>query len=635
VLAAMRDGDFNLPAGCSVEYSLDVVEMMRELAKISRRSGLEDYCRSYLEEEGSRPSAAQAFRAGYNPAATRASHGSWYALLDDLDMLSQAEAATFRTAGEVLAGLEKEPVTKSYKLVTLRALLHDGALRSGAPLEQVAVTARQLVLSDPRLLRDATTEEFPDLATATKERWAAYWRKWPIAAWTGELRGEPGRWFRIAGDRLVPRFSIEEELGMSFDAMVAEIVEYRLARYLIGREPPATGVMICKLGHTDGRPLLWLDRQRYPDIPEGEVSFVAEGREHRGRFVKIALNTASIPGEKGNALHALLRGWFGPSAGHPGTNHQVVLERVDGQLVMRPTGVAALEADAEILPLFPNYRVACGSFDPAEWADHGARPLTVRPRRAEKLATDRQFVCYARGDSMAGGEDPIANGDPLLLEWITGASASELVGERVLVEQTSHEGVSQTLKLLERSGTGFELASTNDAYPTIAGQADMRIAARLRRRLDQSEINALASHIGEAFKRQDVPPLYGHEFNPGNWGTSGHVSLPGHVVLFVTLEKSDQMQHGAEYVDHFNTPERFVWSSQTSAGPETKKGREVLSALETGIQIHLWVRRHKTDGAYTYLGLVVPLSHEGDRPMSVGFRLLSPVPTDIWKLLQS
>ena len=102
----------------------------------------------------------------------------------------------------------------------------------------------------------------------------------------------------------------------------------------------------------------------------------------------------------------------------------------------------------------------------------------------------------------------------------------------------------------------------------------------------------------------------------------------------MTLEKSDQMQHGAEYVDHFDTRERFVWSSQSSAGPETKKGREILNALETGTQIHLWVRRRKTDGAYTYLGLIVPLRHEGDRPMSVGFRLLSPVPGDAWRVLQ-
>jgi hypothetical protein len=60
-------------------------------------------------------------------------------------------------------------------------------------------------------------------------------------------------------------------------------------------------------------------------------------------------------------------------------------------------------------------------------------------------------------------------------------------------------------------------------------------------------------------------------------------------------------------------------------GPDRKKGREILDALDTGTSVHLWVRRRKTDVAFIYLGLVVPTSHEGDRPMSVGFRVLTPV----------
>ena len=69
----------------------------------------------------------------------------------------------------------------------LRALLHDGTLRSGAPIEQVGETSRTLVLADPRLVRDVDENEIPDVSTATSEAWRAYWRRWPIAAWAGEL----------------------------------------------------------------------------------------------------------------------------------------------------------------------------------------------------------------------------------------------------------------------------------------------------------------------------------------------------------------------------------------------------------------------------------------------------------------
>jgi hypothetical protein len=233
---------------------------------------------------------------------------------------------------------------------------------------------------------------------------------------------------------------------------------------------------------------------------------------------------------------------------------------------------------------------------------------------------------------MEGGTDPIRHGDPLLLEWVTTGGARDFVGQRVLVEYHDAGGLSAALKILTREGDGYRLESANPDHPAIAGGSSMRIVARLVRRLAQSELNPLARHIGGRFKRQDVPALYGLEYNPGNW-QSGHVSLPGDAVLFVTLTKTDQMAWGADYVDHFEGPETFVWSSQTSVGPESKKGREILDALETGTAIHLFVRSKKTDVAFTYLGLVVPLSYERERPMSVRFRLLTPVAAPTTKQL--
>jgi hypothetical protein len=93
------------------------------------------------------------------------------------------------------------------------------------------------------------------------------------------------------------------------------------------------------------------------------------------------------------------------------------------------------------------------------------------------------------------------------------------------------------------------------------------------------------------------------------------------------------MTWGADYVDHFEGLDTFVWSSQTSTGPDGKKGREVLEALSTGTLIHLWARRRKTDVAFVYLGLIVPVTHEGAKPMSVRFRLLAPLTSDLHRQL--
>ena len=93
------------------------------------------------------------------------------------------------------------------------------------------------------------------------------------------------------------------------------------------------------------------------------------------------------------------------------------------------------------------------------------------------------------------------------------------------------------------------------------------------------------------------------------------------------------MGWGSEYVDHFEDERTFVWSSQASTSPDGKKGREILDALETGKAIHLWVRRRKTDVVFFYVGRIVPESHTGSKPMSVRFRLLTPVARELWRRL--
>lgn len=127
--------------------------------------------------------------AGYNPASARAGHGHWFAFLDDAGLLTEREREVARRHGDVLAGFEKEAITKSYKLVAIAALLQIGALRAGADVAEVAWTARKIVTGDPRLIADTRSEEMPDPASASAEDWRGYWLKWPLSAWAGRLRG--------------------------------------------------------------------------------------------------------------------------------------------------------------------------------------------------------------------------------------------------------------------------------------------------------------------------------------------------------------------------------------------------------------------------------------------------------------
>jgi superfamily II DNA or RNA helicase/diadenosine tetraphosphate (Ap4A) HIT family hydrolase/HKD family nuclease len=625
VLQALENKDFGLPAGCSVNYDLTVVDMLRKLSRTTTRDAIEEYCRSYMEEEGLRPTAAQTFRAGHDPAILATKYSSWFAFLRTADLLGEREAAVVDAHGDTLRAFQTESITKSYKLVTIRALLHDGALRTGEDITHTAETSRELLLSDPRLVREVPAKEFPDLAGAPADKWARYWREWPIAhlTGTGSSAARPNTLFRLESDRIVPTFAIRDAFGEVFDSMVAELTEYRLASYLVNKDKSTTRTWACRLAYADGHPVIRLDRRQHPDLPSGQVTFVADGVEYQASFAKGTVAFATREDTAGNALPGLLRGWFGPSAGHPGTSHTVELEQIDGTLLLRPGAVNSGDLDVDYVPLFGDYTVACGPGARSSWSDHAATEIAIKRQAGHDLAPSSHFVCFAHGDSMDGGSDPIRNGDPLLFEWITGGSVRDYVDQPVLVETAGKSGVAGTLKVLRRRGLGYMLESNNPAVPPIEGQSDMRPVARLLSKLDQQDINPLASRIGEQFTSRDVPALYGEVFNPGNW-QSGHVSLKKHAILFVTLEKrADRTQ----YVEHFEAPDVFVWSSQSSTRPEGKKGKEILRALETGMCVELWMRRK--GGPFTYLGRVVPLSHEGSQPMLVMFRLLTPLSREL------
>lgn len=625
VIDAMRTGNFDLPAGCSISYELEVVDMLRALVKMRPDDRIAQYCRDYTEEHGQRPTALQVYRAGLNPDQPRRIHGNWFSYLDHLELLDEAEAAAARSAADVLTGFQVEPVTKAYKLITLKAMVLDGTLRSGASEEQIARRAHDLICGDPRLIAETTSKELPDPTTVDMDTWVNYWRRWPLAAWAGELRKESG-WFSLNGDQFTPRFSVDPSHGEAFDAMVAELLDYLLARHLLrvrANEASSTH-FTAKVSHSAGSPILRYDRAKFPQIPEGEVEFLAEGRLHIGRFVKIAMNVAHETRGGDGTLVTLLRGWFGPSAGLPGTSHQVEMELVDNRWVMRPLGLRAVGTGAAVVAMYPSFEVACGDFDrPADSRDSAS---VVELRTALDHDPTTVFVAYARGDSMNAGPTPIHHGDPLLLQWATRGRVDHL-GQIVLAKRHLPDQTAAALKRLESDGAGgYRLESTNPSYPPIPGSSSLRVVARLVRVLDQTEINPLADHIGQAFARAQIPPLYNQEFNPGNWN-SGHVSLDGHVVLFITLDKDG---HTATYSDHFEDPDTLMWSSQMSTTPESKKGREILGALDDGTQIHLWIRGRKSDRAFEYCGLGVPMSHEGASPMSVEFRLLTPLSSDTW-----
>lgn len=320
-LRRMLTDGFTLPPGCKVHYELTAVETLLDLLPSGSGSRLESFVQAWVEERGVRPTAVQTSRAGFNPAAAP---GTWFAFLDEGGHLADDEARTVRRHGALLAEVAGMSINKSYKLVALRALLRGGWLASPAPAAELAATSRWLVLRDPRLVADVVSATTPDPSAMTLAQWESYWRKWPLAHLA------KGGFFRLSDATFGLVNPASPEDAPKLTALIDELLDWRLTRYL-GRVAPGAGAganagMILTVSHTDGKPILRFDRASMPDLPVGRgVPVDIGGRTIDMDFMKIAVNVAREAPGGPNILADVLRGWFGPDAGRPGTWHQVRL----------------------------------------------------------------------------------------------------------------------------------------------------------------------------------------------------------------------------------------------------------------------------------------------------------------------
>jgi hypothetical protein len=140
--------------------------------------------------------------------------------------------------------------------------------------------------------------------------------------------------------------------------------------------------------------------------------------------------------------------------------------------------------------------------------------------------------------------------------------------------------------------------------------------------------------LWRAYSREEIPTLFGFQFSTAIWN-AGFVPRPGHIFLLTTLDKSG---HGSQfqYKDHFVSATEFEWQSQNRTTQE--KGQDIQKHVERGIAVHLFVRDQKKrsgggSAPFIYCGDVDFRKWEGDKPITVRWRLRDAVPDRLWDTL--
>lgn len=526
-------GLVELPSGCSVHVELEAKDL---LARLMPRGGgeVQRVYRELRESRGIRPTAGELQRLGYLPSTLRKSgHASWFDFVKSEGDLTEAQLASLSGLGPFLSEVETTNMTKAFKMVLLEALLEADAMQEGLPISELAARSHRVLRRSPELWKDvADKERFDRLEDTNAAAWQAYWRKNPVAAWMGENNKRTRAWFRIDGDWMVPDLPWPATASEAAVDMVRELVDYRLAKYRARHGAPEDlSAFDCKLTWNQRDPILKLpSRAKRSDVPEGDTEVRLPGGEvWTFGFRKQFCNTARPPGERGNQLPDLLRGWFGPSAGHPGTDFHVrFAPSPDGWWLERLGEVLQLRTRGR-LRTYPDLRAAAGAVTEAH--DHLEADEVVLPAEVEG---DDVFALRAAGSSMHGGSDPIRDGDWLVLRLCRGEPLPAVEGRIALLQISDPDtGNSFQLKRIVRDsrGAGWILRSDNRAAKSFTATADTTPIAKLVATIPPER---LAPQPGALVPEAQLAEAFGLDERPTTGRVGGHlffmVETPGALI---------------------------------------------------------------------------------------------------------
>jgi superfamily II DNA or RNA helicase/diadenosine tetraphosphate (Ap4A) HIT family hydrolase/HKD family nuclease len=496
----VKDATPELPEGCKVDIELEAIELMRDMLPENSRSSIVREYRELREARGQRPTAVEMYRLDLNVPRLRQKHGSWFGFVANEGDLDEDEEKALEAGESWFQDLESTRLNKSFKMVVVQALLEADALGTGMPVCDLADRSHAILIRNPELFQDITsTSEIEDPRNPDSDNWRRYWDKWPLQVWAGD-RGskDDNPWFdRLdqspSGEPTVGDFPFfrsnipvpsDEGAREAFVEMTREIVEFKLARY---RDRPSvqgvdTGVFRTRVAIEDRDPVLEIpSRDDRDDIPSDEVTAILpDGQKWRFRFDDETIEVARPVGDDRNRLPDLLRTWFGPVVGSDDVKREVEFRPAKDGWRVEPIGenVIPFPRPGHVIG-FPDFEAAAG----AHRLDKQDEPQWTQLQLAEPERADHaDFAVRVRGDSMEhpDHDEPIRDGDWVLMKWARGESLGAVEDQVVLVEHRKNGKAAHYLKRVVETDDGFELRSDNpDVAPMPASEETVVIGLHL------------------------------------------------------------------------------------------------------------------------------------------------------------
>lgn len=193
-----------------------------------------------------------------------------------------------------------------------------------------------------------------------------------------------------------------------------------------------------------------------------------------------------------------------------------------------------------------------------------------------------------------------------------------------------HESIESGLAVLRsEQATRAEIASVVDISFEAARHVTIGLGG------DLADIPLL---VHARYQREEILAALDFPRTPNSFREGVWYSPERNIdAFFITLKKSEaDYSPSTMYADYPISPKLFHWESQSTTSEASPTGQRYLSGSST---VLLFVRQEQKDefgtSPYLFLGPVHYVTHEGDRPIALTWRLETPMPSDFFNLVSA
>jgi superfamily II DNA or RNA helicase len=303
----------SLPEAVEIHLEPLALDQLRSAVEApnSLRESLKAEFLKVQAELGRRPTLVDIERRGrYSGRQYRVSFSTWFGALEACGTLAERDRQLDRRCGAFLNEVEKTPMSRSYKMVVLDAMLESGRFQGVISLDELTAHFRRH-FSKARFSREIGETEIADVTRVAQPVLEAYVIGNPINAWVGGNTATASALFTYDS-----RAKIFSYIGPTADdaAMFAEAlkerVDWRLETYL---SRPGPGRSIYKVIPNGSAACIMLGNPSGDGLPRnsGWKVIKINGAFRYAKFARIAINWIAEAPEGDNVISQELQTLLG------------------------------------------------------------------------------------------------------------------------------------------------------------------------------------------------------------------------------------------------------------------------------------------------------------------------------------